>query len=122
MLDERTSLDAHLPLGSALAFWASIDGGTAPLERLGLDHLTEVPVRYLSTGQKKRAGIARLMAQGAENWLLDEPLNGLDSQGAALVEELVAEHRAQGGTAVIASHQIIALPGARLLDLRDHPR
>lgn len=122
MLDERTSLDAHVSLANAVSFWARIDRGTAPLERLGLDHLSDVPVRFLSTGQKKRAGLARLMAQGAQNWLLDEPLNGLDSEGAALVEQLVTEHRAQGGTAIIASHQHIALPGARHLDLRDHPR
>lgn len=121
LLDERPALDPHLPLAKALGFWAGIDGGAAPLERLGLADLIDVPVRFLSTGQKKRAGLARLIGQGADHWLLDEPLNGLDQQGTALVQELIAERRAAGGIVVIASHQPIHAPGARVLDLRDHP-
>lgn len=120
-IDGRPSLDEHQPLGKALAFWRAVDGGEGPLERLGLAGLLDVPVRYLSTGQRKRAAFARLIGQGADNWLLDEPLNGLDTQGAALVEDLIAEHRARGGVAVVASHQPIAMPGAQALDLRDHP-
>jgi heme exporter protein A len=121
LLDERPALDPHLPLGRALAFWQHIDGGTGPVERLGLSHLLDVPVRYLSTGQKKRAGLARMIGQGADHWLLDEPLNGLDRDGTALVEQLIAERRAAGGVVVVASHQPIELPGAQAIDLRDHP-
>jgi heme exporter protein A len=121
LLDERPALDQHLPLGKALAFWQGIDGGTAPLERLGIAHLIDVPVRYLSTGQKKRAAVARVIGQQADHWLLDEPLNGLDRDGVALVEELIAERRAAGGVVVVASHQPIELPGAQTIDLRDYP-
>ena len=122
LLDERPALDEHLPLGRALGFWERIDGSAAQgAERLGLASLLDVPVRYLSTGQRKRAALARLLGQGAETWLLDEPLNGLDRDGAALVERLVAEHWAAGGTVVAASHQPIALPDTQTLDLRDHP-
>lgn len=121
-IDGKPALDEHLPLGKALDFWRVIDGATDDyFARLGLEPLLDVPVRYLSTGQRKRAAFARLLGQNASNWLLDEPLNGLDAQGAALVEELIAEHRAAGGIAVIASHQAIAMPGAAVLDLRDHP-
>ncbi|MDE1916081.1 MAG: heme ABC exporter ATP-binding protein CcmA [Sphingomonadales bacterium] len=118
MLDERPALDMALPLGEALAFWRDIDGAQdVPFERLGIAPLLDVPVRYLSTGQKKRAALARMMGQGARNWLLDEPLNGLDVAGVALIEELVAEHCARGGTAIVTSHQPIRLPGARQLDI-----
>lgn len=108
LLDERHALDPTVSLGTALAFWRALDGGAAPLERLGLADLLDVPVRYLSTGQTKRAALARLMAQRAAIWLLDEPLNGLDSAGVTLVERLIAEHLASGGLAVIASHQPLA--------------
>jgi heme exporter protein A len=121
LLDERSALDPHLPLGKALSFWEAIDGNRGPVDRLGLAHLLEVPVRFLSTGQKKRAAIARLMGQNADHWLLDEPLNGLDQEGGAIVEQLVAERRAAGGIVVIASHQPFKMPGAELLDLRKHP-
>ena len=119
LLDERPALDEHLPLGKALAFWTALDSGTAPLERLGLTHLEDVPVRYLSTGQRKRAALARLIGQAAPVWLLDEPLNGLDTDAVHLVEALVAEHCAAGGIALVASHQPIALPGSRSIDITD---
>ena len=121
-LDGRIALDEHLPLAEALRFWGALDKSPPPpLERLGLTRLADIPVRYLSTGQRKRAGLARLIGQQAEHWLLDEPLNGLDAEGTALVEALIAERRAAGGGVVVASHQPIALPGAQVLDLRDHP-
>jgi heme exporter protein A len=118
LIDERPALDPHQPLGQALGFWQRLDGpGEDASERLGLGTLREVPVRYLSTGQKKRAALARLIGQRAPVWLLDEPLNGLDTKGVALVEALVGEHCAAGGICVIASHQPIGVPGLAQLDL-----
>lgn len=105
LIDEHHALDQQVELGTALAFWRALDGGEAPVDRLGLIELIDVPVRYLSTGQQKRAALARLLGQRAPIWLLDEPLNGLDSGGVTLVEQLIAEHLAGGGLAVIASHQ-----------------
>lgn len=123
LVDGRMALDEHLPLGRALAFWQRLDGGAAlSLERLGLADLVDVPVRYLSTGQRKRAAIARLLGQRAKVWLLDEPLNGLDTAAVALVETLVAEHCSGGGVAVIASHQPFAVPGGRTLHLPEFGR
>lgn len=120
LVDERPALDEHQPLGTALSFWSALDAGSAPLDRLGLANLTDVPVRYLSTGQRKRAALARLLGQAAPVWLLDEPLNGLDTAGVALVEALVAEHCASGGLAVIASHQPFTLPNLKRLDLASY--
>ena len=120
LVDERLALDGEAPLGRALAFWAAIDGATdmvSAIARVGLAGLEDVPVRYLSTGQRKRAALARLLTAGAENWLLDEPLNGLDTAGVALVADLIAAHRAEGGTAIVASHQPIDLPGAGVFDI-----
>jgi heme exporter protein A len=121
LLDERPALDPLLPLGRALHFWAKLDGCDADLGPLGLAGLRDVPVRYLSTGQKKRAALARLIGQRAPIWLLDEPLNGLDRQAVALVEALAAEHCAGGGICVIASHQPFSLGSARTLDLGAGP-
>jgi heme exporter protein A len=124
LLDERPALDPALPLGRALAFWQRMDGAPTEavqrnLERLGLAALVDVPVRYLSTGQKKRAAFARLLAQEATVWLLDEPLNGLDSRAVELAETLTAEHCAAGGVAIVASHQSFRLTGLARLALAD---
>ena len=121
LIDERPALDPHLPLARALAFWSALDGTTpAPLERLGLAALGDVPVRYLSTGQAKRAAFARLITQNAPIWLLDEPLNGLDRAAVALTEGLAAEHLAAGGICVIASHQNFTLARMQQLALESH--
>ena len=120
LLDEHPALDPQLPLGRALGFWQQLDGGAEnAAEQLGLGALLEVPVRYLSTGQKKRATIARLIGQQAPLWLLDEPLNGLDARGVALVCTLVMQHCRNGGIAVIASHQPFELADLRQFDLKD---
>jgi len=107
LADDHLALDRELPLGRALRFW----GGAVdePMRALGLTPLAEVPVRLLSSGQQKRATLARVAASGAPLWLLDEPLNALDGDGAARVAALVARHLAAGGAVLAASHQ--SLPG-----------
>lgn len=122
LADERPALDGHLALGRALEFWRRFDRADAAtldaaIAALGLRDLLDVPVRYLSTGQRKRAALARTLLAGAPLWLLDEPLNGLDTASAATVEHLVAAHIGQGGIAVIASHQPFALTGMARLEL-----
>lgn len=125
LLDGRLALDETVTLERALAFWAALDGSAASTadhaRSLGIEPLMDVPVRYLSTGQRKRAGLTRLLGQNADHWLLDEPLNGLDTESIGVVETLIAARRAAGGVVVVASHQPIAMPGAVTLDLRDHP-
>lgn len=118
--DERLALDGHQPLGAALAFWRRIDGSGEGGADFGLEDLLDVPVRYLSTGQRKRAALARVAASQAAIWLLDEPLNGLDTQWAAVAQERIAAHVASGGAVVIASHQPLALAGVRELALREY--
>lgn len=119
LIDERPALDEHLPLGKALGFWRGMDGQANVPAALGLADLMDVPVRFLSTGQRKRAALARLTGQQAAVWLLDEPLNGLDRDAVAAVEAIVAAHCASGGIAVIASHQPFALPDMAVLHLAE---
>jgi heme exporter protein A len=119
LTSEGTALDRAQPLAKALGFWAKIDGGdVAPaLDAMGIAHLADVPVRILSTGQKKRAVIAGVIAGGAPIWLLDEPANGLDVASIELLEAAIVEHRAGGGIVVVASHQPVALEGAQTVVL-----
>ncbi len=123
LVDERLALDVNLPLGEALAFWERLDGGANParaMNAMQLDTLVEVPVRYLSTGQKKRAALARLLNRDCPIWLLDEPLNGLDGEAQKAFEKLVASHCDDGGIAIVASHQPIALPSPQIVHLAEY--
>ncbi|WP_267378492.1 MULTISPECIES: heme ABC exporter ATP-binding protein CcmA [unclassified Sphingomonas] len=117
LLDERHALDPERRLCDALGFWARLDAGEAALAALALDRLAAVPVRLLSTGQRRRATLARIVAGDAWLWLLDEPANGLDAPGLALVEALIAGHRAAGGAVMVATHLPMALPGATAVRL-----
>ena len=65
-------------------------------------------MRLLSTGQAKRAQLARVMASAAPLWLLDEPQNGLDRNGLGELDAAIAAHRAQGGAILAASHTQLA--------------
>lgn len=114
LADEGLALDPRLTLGRALAFWARLDSADpAPaMAAMGLAPLAGVPVRMLSTGQRKRAALARVIASGAPLWLLDEPANGLDADGEARLAAAMAGHRAGGGAVLAASHQPLDLPGA----------
>ena len=115
LADEHLALDERQTLGRALAFWAR---DPAPsLAAMGLEALADVPVRILSTGQRKRAALARVVASGAPLWLLDEPANGLDRDGQDRLEAAIAAHRAGGGAILAASHQPLALPGAKSVAL-----
>jgi heme exporter protein A len=119
LADESLALDQKQTLGAALGFWARIDGGDAAhgMAAMGLTRLAAVPVRMLSTGQRKRAALARVIASGAPLWLLDEPANGLDTEGQDLLAAAVAAHRGSGGTVLAASHQPLPLRDHRLLAL-----
>lgn len=110
LADNGLALDRELPLRRAMRFWGA-EGG---MDALGLAALGEVPVRLLSSGQAKRASLARVAASGAQLWLLDEPLNGLDPDGVARLDALVAGHRASGGAVLAASHGPLAGDWMRL--------
>ena len=103
LADEGLALDRELSLARALAFWRGPRLVQA-LSAFDLDRLAQVPGRLLSTGQAKRARLARVMASGAPLWLLDEPLNGLDRDGVDRLAAAVAAHRSAGGAVLAASH------------------
>lgn len=110
--DDALALDRELPLHRALQFWAAeVDEA---IEATGLTALAQVPVRLLSSGQAKRATLARVAASKAQLWLLDEPLNGLDADGVTRLDALIARHRATGGAVLAASHSPLAGNWARL--------
>ncbi|KQZ62699.1 cytochrome C biogenesis protein CcmA [Sphingopyxis sp. Root1497] len=122
LIDEAAALDAELPLRRALDFWArvdTVDGHTVDraMEAMALHPLAEVPVAMLSTGQRKRAAMVRVIASGAPIWLLDEPANGMDDAAQARLVAAIAMHRANGGAVMLASHFALGVPDLADLDM-----
>ena len=110
LADENLALDANMTLETALRLWADMDGASADacdaaLTDMDLQDLAHIPVRFLSTGQRKRASIARVLASQAEIWLMDEPYNGLDSASCARLDQAMLAHAALGGIVLVAAHQ-----------------
>lgn len=102
--------------------WAGLFGADparagAALERFGLMGLAERPAAQCSAGQKRRLGLARLLVTDRPLWLLDEPTVSLDRDSTAVVADMIAQHQATGGIAVIATHIDLGLAVARGLDL-----
>ncbi len=110
-------LDAVKPalsVGENLMMWAGIHGNDtaragAALARFGLDVIATRPAAQCSAGQTRRLGLARLLVADRPLWLLDEPTVSLDADAAALVADLVREHIAAGGMALIATHVDLGL-------------
>ena len=115
LIDEAAALDAELPLRRALDFWArvdTVDGHRVDraMDDMALGPIAQVPVAMLSTGQRKRAAMVRVIASGAPIWLLDEPANGMDDTAQARLVAAIAGHRENGGAVLLASHFALGIP------------
>ena len=117
------ALKRELTVVENLAFHAAIwdrkQAFEQVLEELKLEQVAHMRARYLSAGQRRRVALAMLMLQGAKVWLLDEPTTNLDREGRALLVEWTRRHVADGGIAVIATHQPdeFAMRGALMIEL-----
>ncbi len=115
--DDLSALE-NLRLGAAIDGRA-LDRATAvgALARVGLRGREDLPMRVLSQGQRRRALLAQVISRGARLWILDEPFAALDVSGVDMVCALVGEHLQRGGSAVLTSHQPIALAGGQSVEL-----
>ncbi|MGB6177100.1 MAG: heme ABC exporter ATP-binding protein CcmA [Methylocella sp.] len=114
-------LKGVLTVAENLAFLAAmLDAGHGgmPVETalagFGLSHAANLPVTYLSAGQKRRAALAKLLVAKRPVWLLDEPAAALDAAAQARMTEIMAAHLAQGGMIVTATHARLGLGGREL--------
>jgi heme exporter protein A len=101
------------------ALWGQEQPFDGILEELKLAHVAHMRARYLSAGQRRRVALAMLQLSGAKLWLLDEPTTNLDSEGRGLLVEWTRRHLADGGLAVIATHQPdeFAMRGTLMIEL-----
>lgn len=86
------------------------DAVAEALERVELTDLADRQIGQLSGGQRKRAFVARGIAQGAGILLLDEPFAGVDKRSEATIVRLLRELAAAGSTVLVSTHDLHALP------------
>jgi heme exporter protein A len=117
--DEMTVLE-NLEFAVQLAGLKAMNCKSA-LDHLGIARLADLPARYLSQGQRRRAALARLaLSADVPLWLLDEPFAALDAEGIAQLSALCAAHLAAGGMLVLTSHQDVPIssPAPQEIELR----
>ena len=109
-------------LAAELAHWARLDGAhaatvAAAAERFALTALLDLPTAILSSGQRRRAALARVAASGAELWLLDEPDAGLDAASREHLAAAIADHRANGGLVVAVTHSDLGIVAPQMVQM-----
>jgi heme exporter protein A len=76
----------------------------------GLEEASDLPVQWLSQGQKRRAALARLGQSGSRAlWILDEPFSALDRPAVDRLCARIGAHVSRGGVVVLTTHQDVEL-------------
>jgi manganese transport system ATP-binding protein len=81
------------------------------LARVDLTDLADRQIGRLSGGQRKRAFVARGIAQDAGILLLDEPFAGVDKPSEATIVRLLRDLAAEGRTVLVTTHDLAAVAG-----------
>ncbi|MCT7376509.1 heme ABC exporter ATP-binding protein CcmA [Chelativorans salis] len=116
-LGHFNAMKTALTVEENLVFWQRFLGQarmtvSEALEAVGLEDIEHLPFGYLSTGQRRRAAIARLLISYRPVWLLDEPTAGLDRASEGRFGQLMRGHLREGGMIVAATHLPLGLEGA----------
>src|SRR3954464_14323648 len=116
-IGHNDGVKAQLSVLENARFFAALSGArivvVEVLNHVGLNRLIDLPAQYLSAGQRKRLGLARLILSNRPLWLMDEPLSSLDAAGRTLTAELIGEHCDDGGIAIVATHETLGLDAQR---------
>ncbi len=122
-LGHQDALKPSLTVRENLALFTRAGGGDmqAALKAVDLLHLSALPARLLSAGQKRRTALARVLLAQAPLWLLDEPSLGLDAAAVDLLGQAIATHRAQGGLVIATTHVPLPLDNVSHLALPGMP-
>jgi heme exporter protein A len=120
------AVKASLTVEENARFWGRYLGGgdgrlVPALSAFGLGGLRDIPAGYLSAGQRRRLGLARVLLAERPIWLLDEPTASLDSESQGMLAGAVDAHLAGGGLVVAATHAPLGYANARELTLGSGP-
>jgi len=119
-LGPENAMKTALSVSENLAFWQAFFGRphlsiVEALETVGLETIGHLPFGYLSTGQRRRVSIAKLLVSHRPVWLLDEPTSGLDKRSEAQFSGLMRTHLLGGGIIMAATHLPLGLEGVQEL-------
>lgn len=115
-IGHQNGIKLNLTVQENLQLYASLASITvdkqaikSAIKKMGLAHLIHTQTQHLSAGQLRRLSLAKLLLNRNSLWILDEPTTALDSEGQALLTELLDEHLGKKGCAIIATHHNLDL-------------
>ena len=119
-----TALKSTLSVKENLETWSHLHGGrkkdiVGTIKKLNLEGLEDTHCQNLSAGQKQRASLARLAANDAPLWLLDEPTTALDAMSVDLLNSMIKKHIKGGGICVIATNTGLNVENCLELNMQD---
>ncbi|MEM9734104.1 MAG: heme ABC exporter ATP-binding protein CcmA [Pseudomonadota bacterium] len=125
-LGTDNAMKPAMTVAENLTFWRGFDGRPhlhvdEALDMVGLDGLQAVPFAHLSTGQRRRIAICRLLVSYRPVWLLDEPTSGLDAASERQFNDLMAAHLEDDGLIIAATHVPLDLADAQTVVIGDEP-
>ncbi|WP_455480832.1 heme ABC exporter ATP-binding protein CcmA [Bartonella sp. B12(2025)] len=121
-LGSQNAMKPFLSVIDNLQFWSTFYGQHLrypheALADIALSDLEHLPFNILSTGQKRRVAIARLLLSYRPIWILDEPMSGLDSYAQTLLTNIFQRHLNQGGMIIAATHNPLGIPESHKIAL-----
>jgi heme exporter protein A len=124
-IGHANAVKSNLTVGENVMFWSRFLNGdagakertAAALDAFALSDLEDFPASYLSAGQKRRVGLARLIAAPRPIWLLDEPTVSLDAASTVRLAKIINAHASGGGIVIAATHLPLGLERTHELKL-----
>jgi heme exporter protein A len=112
-LSHESLLYRDLTVADNLFFYARLYGVQPVVDRVeqliarvGLTDKRDTATRALSRGMKQRLSLARAFIHEPDLILLDEPYTGLDEHACEILDDVMDEFTAGGGTVVLTTHNI----------------
>ena len=106
LYEELTALENLLFFGRLYGIANTRKRAAELLSRVGLERREQERAGAFSRGMLQRLAWARALLHSPRLLLLDEPETGLDQEGHALMESLLAEHISSGGSIIFTTHQL----------------
>ncbi len=118
------ALKLELTVLENLEFWAKLYKSeslvNAAIIYFSLQDLLNTKCYELSTGNRKKVALARLITCQSKLWLLDEVDSNLDSDNKKLLLNLIITHADNGGFTFIATHELPAIKTAQILNISEY--
>ena len=118
------SLKEELTVIENLRLWVKLNNQTFEdteiIEKLSffkINHLSDHLINLLSTGQKRRVALSKLLFSNCKLWILDEPINSLDKDSRNQFNLLIEQQKKRNGSILITTHLDLGLKSLIKIDL-----